>query len=406
MDNENLYWIWLAGRPGFGPVKLRQMLELCGGPRRLYEAEPGDLARMGLSERARRTLADKDLRPARAILQRCDESGVTLLSLREEVYPAALRQTPDAPLVLYCLGALPASGRQPWIGVVGAREADRRGLQTARALGWQLSDCGGVVVTGMAKGVDAEAAWGALEQGGAVVGVLGGGVDTVYPRENAALYERVKARGCLLSEYPPGTAPNGRHFPARNRIISALSDGVVVVQAAEHSGALITARWAADQGRDVFSVPGPAGDPLCRGSNQLLREGAILAESGWDIMREYVYRYPGAVRMSSQGSGVGPRASAEGETPCRGKPVGGAALDAPPENSQSCGDSAPPRAEIDVSALPPIQRQIVEALQGGPLQLDTLIDRLGLPAGQVLTQLTLLQVKKIISQKPGKVYQL
>jgi DNA processing protein len=170
---------------------------------------------------------------------------------------------------------------------------------------------------------------------------------------------------------------------------------VVVVQAAEHSGALITARWAADQGRDVFAVPGPGGDPKCRGSNQLLRDGAILAESGWDILREYVYRYPGAVKAPEAAPRLkAPEAVHERQPGAKAPPAAGK-------------DPSPaPQAEIDFSALSPIQKQIVEALQNGPVQLDTLIDRLGLPAAQLLPQLTLLQVKKRISQKPGKIYQL
>lgn len=391
-------WIWLAARPGLGPVKLRELLERFGSPRELFAADEAALERMGLNERTRRALADKDLRRAHAILQDCNIRQITVLTLGDEAYPSALRQTADAPLVLYCRGRLPA-GPGPRIGVVGARQADERGLTAARRISREIAGCGGVVVTGMAKGVDAEAARGALEAGGAVVGVLGGGVDVVYPAENAALFARVEEQGCLLSEYPPGTTPNARHFPARNRIISALSDGVVVVQAAEHSGALITARWAADQGRDVFSVPGPAGDALCRGSNQLLRDGAILAECGWDVMREYLYRYPGAVR----------------EYHCEQVPV----LPAPPAE-QPAGRQAAPKVKAPAAPdkpaerpapkplpaeLTPLQRRVLDALEAGPLQLDALIGRLDLPAAQVLPQLTLLQIKGLITQKPGKIYE-
>ena len=388
------YWIWLAARPGLGPVKLRALLERFGSAKALYEANEETLARAGLSDRACRALSDKDLRQTHAILQRCRIDEIAVLTLAEEAYPSALRQTADAPPVLYCRGRLPVSGLQPWIGVVGARQADARGLTTARRISREIAGCGGIVVTGMAKGVDAEAARGALEEGGAVVGVLGGGVDVVYPAENAELYAQVAAQGCLLSEYPPGTTPNARHFPARNRIISALSDGVAVVQAGEHSGALITARWAADQGRDVFSVPGPAGEALSRGCNQLLRDGAILAECGWDVVREYCYRYPGAVReYHCVQAPVLPAPPAE--KPQKQKP---AAQAAPAE-------TAPPAAQPLPAGLTPLQTQIVEALGDGPLQLDALIDRLGLPAAQVLPQLTLLQIKKLITQKPGKIYE-
>ena len=383
-------WIWLAGRPGLGPVKLRALLERFGSPKALYEADSEALAREGLTPRAQSALADKDLRPAQAILHRCRLQGIDLLCLSDAAYPSALRQTPDAPPVLYCLGRLPVSGQQPWIGLVGARQADSRGLRLAYEMSREIAGCGGVVVTGMAKGVDAEAARGALDQGGAVVGVLGGGVDVVYPAENAGLYARVRQQGCLVSEYPPGVQPNARHFPARNRIISGLSDGVAVVQAAEHSGALITARWAAEQGREIFSVPGPAGEALSRGCNRLLREGAILAESGWDVMREYLCRYPGAVRPFR----CGPLPPA----PDAAQPAAPAEA-APPPPEPGGGTPIP-------ASLTPLQRRIVEALQDGPVQLDALIDRLGLPAAQVLPQLTLLQVKQIITQKPGKVYAL
>jgi DNA processing protein len=399
MENQNLYWIWLTRRPGLGPVKLRRLLEQFGGPEALYAADAQALARAGVSETARRALLDKDLEPARSILRSCKEKGLHILTLGDADYPSALGRTADAPVLLYCKGELPGAGRQPWIGLVGARRADAKGLALARQFGWQIVGCGGVVVTGMAKGIDAEAAWGALDRGGRVVGVLGCGPDLVYPKENAALYEKVAAQGCLLSEYPPGVQPDARHFPARNRIISALSDGVTVVQASEQSGALITARWAVSQGREVFAVPGPAGESLSRGCNQLLREGALLAENGWDIMREYYYRYPGAVRECR-------------ELPPPRSPEAASAAPQPSEPAAPPRPQAAPRTETPQQPAPPPadltppQRRILEALQGGPVQLDTLIDKTGLPAAQVLPQLTLLQIKKIITQLPGKQYTL
>ena len=390
MNEQVLYWVWLSLRPRLGAKGLRTLLETFGAPKALFEADAAALQRAGIAPGLQDALLDKNLTSARAILRDCDRLGVRILTLEEETYPAAMRHTPDAPTVLYCRGELPVSGEQPWIGLVGARQADRRGLDLARRFGAEISACGGLVITGMAKGIDAAAAAGALEQGCPVVGVLGGGVDVVYPRENAELFARVAARGCLLSEYPPGTAPNARHFPARNRIISALSDGVVVIQAAEGSGALITARWAADQGRDVFSVPGPPGEALSRGCNQLLRAGARLAESGRDVMGEYVYRYPGAVKMQN----------AECKTQSEGS-----------ENKDQGSKGKDPESGARVCRLLPedltsIQRQIAEALLEGPMQLDALIDKTGLPAAQVLPQLTVLQIKKILSQEPGKIYKL
>lgn len=405
MDNQNLYWIWLTLRPRLGAKGQRALLRDFGAPAAVYGAEAEALTRAGLSPALVRALGQKDLGPAREILKRCAESGVRVLTLADAAYPSRLRLREDAPAVLYYKGTLPGEDR-PVIGLVGARDADGAGLALAYRLGAEIAACGGSVVTGMARGVDARSAEGALDRGGFVIGVLGCGPDLVYPRENAALFARVAERGCLLSEYPPGTAPNAKHFPIRNRLISALSDGVAVVRAAENSGSLITARWAAQQGRDVFAVPGAPDDPLSRGCNALLRDGAFAAASGWDILRRYEFRYPSSVARAicpPPPEAAGNRKQAAGDG-------GRGSLDAPPEHEQPRRDgtlpSAPARDAIELSALTPIQRRIVEALGNGPLQLDALIDRLGLPAAQVLTQLTLLQVKKLVAQKPGKIYEL
>ena len=392
------HWIWLASLPGLGPVKARGLLEFFGSAEALYEAGEAELRRAGVSPALRQTLADRDLTAPRQILRTCQQAGIRVLTPAEPDYPARLRQIHDAPAALYCLGSLPEMDSRPCIGLVGARKADARGLETARLLGWQIAGCGGLVVTGLAAGIDARSAEGALDRGGAVIGVLGCGVDVIYPRQNAGLYARVAARGCLLSEYPPGTGPNARHFPARNRLISALSDGVAVVQAAERSGALITARWAADQGRDVFAVPGPAGEPLSRGCNQLLREGAVLVESGWDVLSEYAYRYPAALREYHG------RPPAREDAPVPAAPAKKPAA-APAAPARSAAESAPAQA-VDLTALPPVQRRILEILEGGPTQLDALIAAAGLPAAQVLPQLTVLQIKHLISQEPGKIYRL
>lgn len=385
------HWIWLAGRPGLGPVRCGRLLEQFGSAEAVFEAGEAELARAGLTAEVRQVLLDKGLDAARAVLKACRAKDIRVLTRRDPDYPARLRQLPDAPTVLYCSGTLPGSDNAPCIGLVGARNANTQGLTAARRLGWQIAGCGGIVVTGMARGVDAMAARGALEQHAPVIGVLGCGVDVVYPKVNANLLRQVREQGCLLSEYPPGVQPNARHFPARNRIISALSDGVAVVQAAADSGALITARWAADQGRDVFAVPGPAGDPLSRGCNQLLREGAILAESGWDIMREYEYRYPTVVR-EYHGRPPAIEPEPQPEPPPKS---------APPAQKTAPRTAGPPP---DLSAFSPIQQSILRALQEGPLQLDALIVRTGLPAAKILPQLTLLQMKKAVVCQPGKRY--
>ena len=410
MDNSILYWIWLSQRVRIGPRGQRRLLEQFGSPQALFAAPEAELRRAGLSPALLRTLLDRDLNAARDILERCRALDIRILTLGDRDYPTRLRLLEDAPALLYCRGQLPPEDR-PVIGLVGSREADDRGLEAALRLGREIAACGGRVATGMARGIDAQGALGALAQGGQVIGVLGCGVDVVYPKENAALFARVPEQGCLISEYPPGTAPNARNFPVRNRLISALSDAVAVVRAREQSGALITARRAAEQGREVFALPGDPADPGSRGCNALLREGALAAESGWDILRHYEYRYPGAVRMQTakckmQNEGTGNVRGGVPDAPQASSRCRAGENAAPDDRRDGTLPSATPKAVLDLSRLSPVQRQIAEALSEGPMQLDALIDRLGLPASQVLTQLTLLQVKKIVIQKPGKLYEL
>ena len=406
MDDQNLYWIWLTQRKGLGATGQKTLLNSFGSPEEIWKADEEALSRAGIAPTVRKALLDKDLSAARAVLARCAETGVRVLTGADPAYPARLRLQADAPAVLYYRGTLPGEDR-PLIGLVGAREADADGLALARRLGREIAACGGLVVTGMAKGVDAMSAAGALEAGGAVVGVLGCGPDIVYPRENGALFAQVEERGCLLSEYPPGVKPNARNFPVRNRLISAFSDGVVVVRAAEQSGSLITARWAAEQGRDVWAVPGDPADPLSRGCNALLRDGAWAASTGWDVLRHYEFRYPNTVRMQSakckmqnEGSGVKDQGSG------KAFPLGGrcpSAHTGADEGTSRQEASARPPLPDD---LTPVQRKIAEALMDGPLQLDSLIDKTGISASQILPQLTVLQIKHIIRQKPGKIYEL
>ena len=391
------HWIWLATRSGIGPIRQRKLLEQFGSAEKLWSASPAELVREGLSPSVREALKDRSLGPAGRILEECKQAGIRVLTAGEPGFPAVLNHQTDAPVVLYARGTLPDPELSAWIAVVGSRDADRRGLAAARQLGWQIAGCGGVVVTGMARGIDAASAWGALEYGSPVIGVLGSGVDIVYPAENAALFDRVAKTGCLLSEYPPGTRPAARHFPARNRIISALSDGVTVVRASARSGALITARWAADQGRDVFAVPGPPDDPLSAGCNQLLRNGAFLVECGWDILSEYEYRYPGAVW---EYHGRPPAEQARRSAPDSPRTVRAGAGSGPVRKAAASAPAPVP------DGLTPLQQRIVGTLAEGPLQLDTLIARLDCSAAEILPQLTLLQIRKCVVCLPGKRYAL
>ncbi len=218
---------------------------------------------------------------ASGIREACARKGIRVIPLDSEDYPVALRHVPDAPLLLYLAGAVVPL--EDSVAVVGSRAPTQQGRQFAGELARDLAAEGWTVVSGMARGIDSAAHDGALRAGGKTVAALGCGVDVVYPPEAGRLRERILERGALLSEYPPGTPPRPRHFPARNRIISGISRGVVVVEASSRSGALITARLALDQGREVMAVPGNPLYPHTAGSNRLIREGADPVTCAGDV---------------------------------------------------------------------------------------------------------------------------
>jgi DNA processing protein len=234
--------------------------------------------RAKISERAWRAFEElqKSFDPAR-MQERLAAQGIEALTPVDEAYPGPLRSIPDPPPAVFVNGVVPDTVS---VSLVGSRKASATGIETARALGRALSERGVCVVSGLALGVDAAAHKGAVEAGGPTVGVLGCGIDVVYPRRNKDLFQSVRRHGALISEYYLGEAPLAWRFPARNRIIAGLAGTVVVVEAPEHSGALITARHALDAGRDVWAVPGPPGVRECRGSNGLLADGAGVL---WDI---------------------------------------------------------------------------------------------------------------------------
>lgn len=274
---ERLDRLRLCRTDNVGPVTYRRLIERFGSAAAAIDALP-DLSRRGGRSRAlvppRRTAAEQE---AEALVSR----GGHLVFWGEAAYPVPLAAIEDAPPVLSVLGRGELLHERV-VAIVGARNASANGCRFARGLAADLADAGWIVVSGLARGIDADGHQGALK--GGTVAVVAGGVDVIYPKENAELYDRIAERGAVVSEQPLGTKPQARHFPPRNRIISGLALGVVVVEAAMRSGSLITARLAGEQGREVFAVPGSPMDPRCRGTNGLIRQGATLTESAADVL--------------------------------------------------------------------------------------------------------------------------
>ena len=398
-----LYWIWFAELKSVPPHQKHSLLVQFGDPETLHHTPEAALEQAGVSPSIREALREKDLQKAREILRSCEQKSIGVLPLADIAYPRCLANTPDAPVVLYYKGVLPNWENVPFIGVVGTREASVYGLQIARRMGSQIASSGGMVISGGASGVDTAAMQGALDAGCPVVGVLGCGVDVVYPRSNRAMFEKVQEKGCLISEYPPGAKPEPWHFPARNRIISGISSGVLVVEAPKKSGALITAKAALEQGRDVFVVPGNIDNPTCEGSNLLLQEGATPVFSGWDVVSGYEFLYPGKLKKYKDiplYTGEAPEAKVA-QTPSVPKKKS--------EKQETTRKNIIDNGEISSysvleNAHPALsdEEQIVLAeLTRDPKEPAEVIDKLSWSAGKVLSILTMLTVKGLVRKHPG-----
>ena len=412
-----IHWIWFATRTGMGDKMKCTLLSHFEDPEEIYFAPELEFERFGeLSPSGVESIMDKDLTACEEILESCQEKGIHILTYRDAAYPARLKNIPDPPMVLYYKGSLPAFDELPVIGVVGTRRASAYGLTAAKRLGYQIAACGGTVVSGMATGIDGTAMKGALTAGGTVVGILGCGADIVYPASNRWLYADTEKYGCILSEFPPGTPPVGRNFPRRNRIISGLSCGVLVVEAPEKSGALITARLSADQGRDVFVVPANIDVESAMGSNALMREGAIPVSSGWDILSEYRYQFPSKVRQNRtpvRMTASAEELSVEREEPAKVAQEPKKSPEKKPKLSllrKKVIDNSEKSAYIDFkkthSALSADEQRIVSALENGQRLVDDVIAELELAPGVILASLTMLEIKGIVRRLPGRYIEL
>lgn len=399
------YWLWLALHPVLSEQEKCRLLRACPDPEDLFFTDREGPWAEELDELVRKARSHRDLKEVERTIARCAREDLRIVPYGDEMYPGRLRNISDPPVVLYCKGTIPDLDTVPGIGVVGTRKASAYGITTARQLGWQLARCGGAVISGMALGIDAAAMDGALKAGGTVVGVLGCGAEQVYPKANRSLFEAMEESGCILSEFPPGTPPNKWNFPRRNRIISGLSCGVLVVEAPEKSGSLITAHQAAEQGRDVFVVPGNVDLPGFAGSYRLLREGAAPANSGWDVLSDYAPLYPEKLRrdMSLPPEDRAPaapvRAPQKPEKTVKREPA-----------DKKVIDKAPSAPYIDLNEILPKltedERAIVTALRDGVGQADDVIAGTGMTTGKFLAAMTMLEIKGIIRRLPGKRIQL
>ena len=284
-DAELAAWIKLSLVPGLGGQSLRRLLTAFGLPQQVLAAGRGALTRIVSAEIAGCILSDFDSPAVDAALEWAAADGHAVLTLADGDYPQPLLETPDPPALLYLHGRRELLAR-PGLAVVGSRNATPQGISNAEQFARAFSAAGLTIVSGLALGIDAAAHRGGLEGAGSTIAVLGTGADILYPQRNRALGERIAHEGLIVSEFALGTPPHGGNFPRRNRVISGLTRGCLVVEAALASGSLITARLAAEQGREVFAIPGSIHSPHAKGCHALIKQGAKLVESAQDLLQE------------------------------------------------------------------------------------------------------------------------
>lgn len=349
-------YVALALTPGIGRARLHALLAAFGSAPAAIDAPAAALKEVaGMTLAAASAVRACRVEDGEKVLARVADAGAVALAPEDPGFPRRLREIPDAPVLLFARGRLPLL-QTPAVAIVGSRGHSRYGAEAARFFAAGCVRTGLVVVSGMARGVDAIAHEAALEADGGTVGVLGNGLGVVYPSANARLYEAVGARGCLLTEFPPGERPNAGSFTRRNRLISGLARLVLVVEAGERSGALVTAGCAVEQGRDVLAVPGSIFSAVSKGCNRLIQQGAKPALGIRDIVEEFGIALPGAP---------------------------GAALP---------------------SGLSSDERRVIDLIGSAELHVDQIADGLAVPAADALALLTSLEIRGILSQHPGKLF--
>lgn len=408
-----LHWLWFAHRPNVSSGTKAALLRHFSDAEDIFYATEEMLKEAGsISAGELTSLMDHDTADAEKILSECVRLNIEILTFGDKAYPKRLKAIYDPPAVLYYKGTLPDFDDLPAVGVVGTRGASLYGRQVAGKMGYELASGGCVLVSGLAEGIDGAAMEGAATADGIIVGVLASGADIIYPRKNRELYAKTQRLGCILSEFAPGTPPYKGNFLQRNRIISGLSCGVVVIEAPERSGSLNTARHAAEQGRDVFVVPGNVDMSGFVGSNRLLRSGAIAVSCGQDVFGEYEALFPGKIRKPDlKKSAPIPSAEEKGVSEPAGNQTEKAGISRKKEErkkkltekSIDNGTSAPYIDLKDILAgLSPDESTVVSAIGEGERLVDDVIADTGMTAGKVLGILTILEIKGRVKRIPGK----
>jgi len=397
------YWLWLTGRKNLAGQTGMRVLNHFGSPERVYFSDAEEYRMIdGLSNAALRSLEDKSLSAADKILGDCDQLGIRILTLQDAAYPERLAAIHQPPMVLYFKGRPVTFDEEAAVAIVGTRGATPYGVCAATQLSMDLTHKGALIVSGMAEGIDAAAVRGALAAGGPVVSVLAGGMDVIYPKAHRALYEDVASVGTLISEHPPGTPHQGSHFPIRNRIISGLSAGVIVVESKQYGGSLYTVGHAIEQNREVFAVPGPIGAAESVGTNRLIQEGAAkLIMDAEDVICELIDRFPNRLKRRAP---MDKETAEQRISEVTGKVIAGNKPQKIVASKEV--DNTLAIEYIDwqdyKTKLTTDQQIVLLAIGDQKVRVDDLIEKTQIPARRVLSAITLLQLMGLIAEESGK----
>ncbi|MBQ8310485.1 MAG: DNA-processing protein DprA [Clostridia bacterium] len=447
-SGDVLFWIWLAEALGPAYQKTSQLLSLYDNPYDLFQAEEAELERIeDFPERVRAALSDKSLKHASDILSACERLGISILTYGEDEYPYVLRELADPPILLYYIGQLPDWNRKLCVAMVGTRRMSAYGLHSSYRIAYETAMANAVVVSGMATGIDGVCSAAALAANGETVAVLGCGVDSIYPKHHRRLRDAICKRGAVISEYPPGTEPRGYHFPARNRIISGMSQATVVLEAGIGSGSLITAKDAILQGRQVYALPANVGSHGAEGTNGLLRDGAKPIIEAADLLEAYRHVYADTLAINSMlqnraapyadlhylqelgvieltehsqknGASVGTVATQsltqkklrEAEEKSRRVTVKKKREQAESKKMEKtvaeideCTDGGQTPDEV-LSSLTPVQQAVLAAIPDDRAISADSLNALDYPYGDVVAALTVLEIMGMIQKLPGALY--
>ena len=443
--DETLFSVWLSLCTGIANTEFASLIEQFGSAYALFRAEESEIESLSISDALKGKLCDKRLDEAYGIVEYCQKNGVGILCYTDPAYPSTLRAIKAPPCVLYYKGKLPDFEKRLFISMVGTRSMSEYGKEMAYRIAYELASTGTVVVSGMALGVDAACAVGALAAKGCTVAVLGCGIDVPYPRQHERLMHAIADQGLVITEFPPSTPPRGYHFPLRNRIISGLGAGTLVVEADLGSGALITAREAIVQGKDIYAIPGKVGDPNTSGTNALIRDGAAVVLSTRDLLSNYAFLYRDSVdsarlMRAQERSDPDPAAFARYGVglPMTSTPAKSAAevrseqmqakkqtasqkqtsdtskaQQAQPVQIAPSTEAAPEQSTVQphsdnsaqvLAQLSPKQREMFALIPlDKAISADWLV-RNGYPTHEVMTALTLFEIRGLLSSLPGGLY--